>query len=96
MKKSLFFSCLFICNCLYGQNIQWGYEVIEYSSQYMSTKYSAEQALGPANVYTQGGDNKLAWSPKDDDGKLEFIKVGFETPMKAIQIAVICYNLQQL
>jgi len=88
MKFLLSFFLLILVLHLSGQNIQWASEVHEHSSQYMSTKYSAEQVLGPANVYPEGGDNKLAWSPKVTDGKIEFIKVGFATPMQISQIVI--------
>jgi OmpA-OmpF porin, OOP family len=72
----------------YAQEIQWASKVIEFSSEYMGTKYSAEQALGKPNVYPAGGDSPLAWSPKYSDSKEDFIKVGFENPMQIQQIEI--------
>ncbi|NNF01901.1 MAG: OmpA family protein, partial [Bacteroidia bacterium] len=88
MKYFILVFCIAVTTAISAQNIQWATELLEYSSQYMSSKYSAEQVLGTANVYPDGGDNKLAWSPKSMDGKLEFVKVGFAQPMAISQIVI--------
>ena len=81
--------CMLLFNLqLQAQNIQWASEVVEYSSQYMSTKYSADQVLGQPNSFPKGGDSKVSWSPKTEDGKLEFIKVKFENPMPVLQVVI--------
>ena len=88
MRFSLVATYLLWAVLVNSQNTQWASKVLEFSSQYMSSKYSAEQVLGPPNVYPEGGDNKLAWSPKDGDGKAEFVKVGFDKAMPVSQIVV--------
>ena len=87
--KKIAIICTVLFNLSLGaQNIQWASEVVEFSSQYMSTKYSATQVLGQPNSFTKGGDSKLSWSPKEEDGKLEFIKVKFDHPMPVQQVVV--------
>ncbi|RLD25787.1 MAG: OmpA family protein [Bacteroidetes bacterium] len=88
MKKLALICMALISLSLQAQNTQWASEVIEFSSQYMSTKYSADQILGQPNSFPKGGDSKLSWSPKDEDGKLEFIKVKFDNPMPVQQVVV--------
>ena len=88
MKRIALFFMALISLSLQAQNTQWASEVIEFSSQYMSTKYSANQVLGQPNSFPKGGDSKLSWSPKEEDGKLEFIKVKFDNPMPVQQVVV--------
>jgi len=87
--KKIAIICMVLFNLsLAAQNIQWASEVVEFSSQYMSTKYGANQVLGQPNSFPEGGDSKLSWSPKTEDGKLEYIKVKFENPMPVLQVVV--------
>ncbi len=67
--------------------VHWATSVIEFSSQLSPVEYSASQALNRPNVYPEGGDNPNAWLPKKPD-KLDFIKVGFDTPIRVQQIAI--------
>ena len=67
--------------------VHWASKVIEFSSQLSPVEYSASQILHKPNVYPEGGDNPNAWLPKKPD-KLEFIKVGFDTPVRVQQIAI--------
>ena len=70
-----------------AQNVQWASEVIEFSSELSPLQYSASQALNNPNVLPNGGENPNAWTPKNPN-RMEFIKVGFENPIKIQQIAV--------
>ena len=88
MKQIALIMMALISLSLQAQNIQWASEVVEFSSQYMSTKYSANQVLGQPNSFPEGGDSKVSWSPKDEDGKLEYIKVKFDNPMPVQQVVV--------
>jgi OmpA-OmpF porin, OOP family len=88
MKKIFLLLTLSFHLSLFAQDIQWASKVIEFSSEYMGTKFSAEQILGKPNVYPNGGSNAAAWSPKAADSKMDFIKVGFENPMQIQQIAI--------
>ncbi|MCF6360527.1 MAG: OmpA family protein [Cyclobacteriaceae bacterium] len=71
----------------YSQDIQWASKVIEFSSELTPVQYSAEQALGKPNVLPAAGESPSAWTP-DRPNSLEFIKVGFATPIKIRQIVI--------
>lgn len=71
----------------YSQNVQWASKILEYSTQLTTTQYSASQVLGKPNVLPVGGESPNAWAPSKT-GKTEFLKVGFENPMKIQQIAI--------
>jgi hypothetical protein len=51
------------------------------------TGYKAEQALGVPNVFVYGM-NTLAWAPYAMDGTLEYLSVGFATPVYANGVIV--------
>ncbi len=61
------------------------------SSTYNDAKepasYSAFQATGAPNV-VGFGDNGNAWCPKEDDGGIERLEVGFAKPVNATEIRV--------
>lgn len=67
--------------------VHWASTVIEFSSQLSPVEYSAAQVLNKPNVYPEGGDNPNAWLPKKPD-KTDFVKVGFDTPIRVQQIAI--------
>jgi hypothetical protein len=52
-----------------------------------ATGYMAEQALGAPNVFAYG-ENQLAWAPLPMDGTLEYISLGFATPVYANSVTV--------
>ena len=83
---SLAIFCI-ISGLVSAQNVQWASEVIEFSSELSPVQYSSSQALNKPNVLPNGGENPNAWTPKNPN-RVEFIKVGFENPMKIQQIAV--------
>jgi len=70
-----------------AQNVQWASKVLEKSSQNTSRKGSAEQALGVPSVFPQGGASSCAWRPSVKSDQ-EFVKVGFDKPMKVAQVIV--------
>lgn len=70
-----------------AQNVQWASQVLEVSSEISETQYSARQALKAPNVLPAGGENPNAWTP-DRPNRQEFIKVGFNEPMRIRQIAI--------
>lgn len=70
-----------------AQNVQWANEVIEFSSELSPLQYSANQALNKPNVLPNGGENPNAWTPKNPN-RVEYIKVGFQSPMIVQQIAI--------
>lgn len=71
----------------YSQDIQWASKVIEFSSELTPIQYSAEQLLGKPNVLPAAGESPSAWTPDRPNSK-EFVKVGFETPIKIRQIVI--------
>ena len=86
-------SFVFICVLLlisatsYAQNVQWASKVLEVSSQISDTQFSGKQALKSPNVLPAGGENPNAWTP-DRPNRKEFIKVGFDEPMRIRQIVI--------
>lgn len=76
-----------LTTCLYAQDVQWAYRVLEFSSQQTDIDFSARQVLGRPNVYPASGENRNAWQPKDKSAE-QFIKVGFRTPIIPKQIVI--------
>lgn len=70
-----------------AQNVQWASKVLEVSSQISDTQFSGKQALRAPNVLPAGGENPNAWTP-DRPNRKEFIKVGFDEPMRIRQIVI--------
>ncbi len=66
---------------------QWASGVIAYSSQYSSTSWSAQQAVGAPNTTTYG-DRATAWAPKNKDGTTEYISLRYATPVYATGVSV--------
>ena len=52
-----------------------------------STNYTAEQALGAPNVFVYG-TNPKAWGAYPQDSTLEYLSVGFATPVYANGVTV--------
>jgi OOP family OmpA-OmpF porin len=89
MKKPLLSALLtvgFVAGAV-AQEVQWASEVLEFSSELTPVQYSARQILGKPNVLPAGGQSPNAWAP-DRPKRKEFVKVGFERPMKIQQIAI--------
>lgn len=59
------------------EKIYWADKVIDYSSEYSPTRWSARQILGPPDVYPEYGDIERAWTPASRDKGEEYIEVGF-------------------
>lgn len=88
MKKILLTLPLLFCmGLLFGQNVQWSFRVLDFSSQKESKAYSAKQVLGKPNVLPANGARATAWQPKGNL-KEEFIKVGFQVPIVPKQIVI--------
>ncbi|MFQ3576628.1 MAG: OmpA family protein [Cytophagales bacterium] len=87
MIKNIYIVFLLFSAHVFSQNVQWASKVIEKSSQNTKTKGAAEQALGEPSVFPQGGKSPCAWKPSAKSDK-EYIKVGFEKPMKVSQIII--------
>ncbi|GAB3512660.1 OmpA family protein [Emticicia fontis] len=87
----LLFSITFTAD---AQLIQWANKVIGFSSERtdpatQGPEYRASQILGSPSKLPQTGDTKAAWSPAgaDTNGD-EWIKVGFEKPIKIKQVSI--------
>ncbi|MFW5759959.1 MAG: OmpA family protein [Cyclobacteriaceae bacterium] len=87
MKKYCLLLFITFSNIAWAQELQWASELIEFSSQLSPYEYSATQVLGKPNVLPETGDNPNAWLP-DRPNQVDFVKVGFEVPMKVQQIAI--------
>jgi OmpA-OmpF porin, OOP family len=89
MKKItlLLIVLLAVASPIWAQNIQWAFNVLEYSSEKGTKEYGAIQAIGKPNVFPATGENSKAWQPKLTE-KESFIKVAFFTPVKPRQIII--------
>ena len=61
---------------------QWADSVIDFSSQYSTGSWSAQQVLGEPNTFDYG-DRSTAWTASSSNGTIEFLTVGFDTPVFA-------------
>jgi hypothetical protein len=61
---------------------QYASSVIDFSSQWSTTSWSASKAIGAPDVTTYG-DNSNAWLASVKDGTLEYIGLGYTTPVFA-------------
>ena len=61
---------------------QWATSVIDFSSQWASNSWAATQALGEPNTFTYG-DISTAWAARPQNGTVEYIAVGYDTPVYA-------------
>ncbi|CAH0994717.1 Peptidoglycan-associated lipoprotein [Emticicia aquatica] len=76
------------------QKVQWANKVLAFSSErtdpiYQGPQYRAIQILGNPNKLPQKGDSKCAWSSSGADTYAEeYIKVGFENPVRIKQVCI--------
>lgn len=71
----------------FAQEVEWAGSVLDHSSQFSVRQYSAKQIIGKPNVLPNLGASPNAWSPKKKN-RIEFIKVGFDKPMRIRQVAI--------
>ena len=57
------------------------------SSQYSSSGWSAQQAIGEPNT-SQCGDNNTAWAPESRGSGPEWLELSFDTPVYVTQLRV--------
>ena len=87
MRKALLliFISFLLCTCsevevFNGIAIrQYADFVIDFSTQYSSTSWSANRALGKENVYPEYGDAVNAWASSTANGGREYLVFGFDT-----------------
>jgi spore coat protein CotH len=56
--------------------------LIDFSSEYTTSSWSAAQTLGAPNTF-QYGDYATAWAPEPINGTMEFVTVGYDVPVYA-------------
>lgn len=61
---------------------QYASTVIDYSTQYSPSSWSAAQALGAPDTFSYG-DISTAWAPSPKNGSLEYISLGYTTSVYA-------------
>lgn len=66
---------------------QWADTVIDFSSQYSPTEWAAYQALGAPDTLSYG-DIVTAWAPLPENGTLEYITLGYATPVYASSLTI--------
>lgn len=66
---------------------QWASSVIDYSSQYSATDWSAAQALGAPNTNAYY-PTQTAWNPRTNYGTNEFLELGYAVPVHASGVMV--------
>lgn len=59
---------------------RWASGVVGFSSQWSSLEYSAQQALGPPDTYSDYGDLPTAWASSTENGQREFLVLSFVDP----------------
>lgn len=87
MKALLSILLVLVTFTVQSQTVQWASRVIDFSTELTPVQYSAEQILGKPDVMPSGGESPNAWTPERANKK-EFIKVGFDNPIKIRQIAI--------
>ncbi len=94
MKKHLFFLLFISFITLTGfANIQYASEVIDFSSQYTESSWSAQQLLGAPDTYPDYGDIMTAWASQSADGSREYLVLGYSSPMQVSHIGIFeTYN----
>lgn len=58
--------------------ILWSKSVVDVSTQYSEDAWSANQVLGPPDVFPSYGDHNKAWASHGADDRDEWIEVAFE------------------
>ena len=66
---------------------QWASRVLGYSSQYSAGNWSAAQILGPPNTFGYG-DIATSWTATSINGTIEYLAVGYNTPVYASGVMV--------
>jgi tetratricopeptide (TPR) repeat protein len=71
----------------------WASELVDYTTQYDSPSWAADQVLGLPDVYPDSGDRAEAWAPEGTSDTFEWVTVRFSRPVEAIFVVVLeTYN----
>lgn len=82
MLKIYILNIIFVCATF--SNVEWAYEVEEFSSEYSSKENSARQIIGLPSVRIEQGRTTLAWQASEESSfSGEFIKVSFQNQIIA-------------
>ena len=81
----IFSSLLFSCS--FAQEIIWADKIVDVSSEFSETEFSASQVLGSPNAMNISSKASNAWRPSDMSGET-FITVSFDGGYKVSQIIV--------
>jgi len=87
LKNILNIALLLVSLTGFTQSVHWADTVLDFTSELSPNQYGAKQVIGNPNVPLNGEDSPNAWTPRRSD-RIDFIKVGFENPIKIQQIAV--------
>ncbi len=68
--------------------IVWASTVVDFSTQYSEDAWSANQVLGPPDVWPGYGDNNKAWASQGADDREEWIEVGFDAAERVSGVEV--------
>jgi hypothetical protein len=87
MKNQFLLNALVVSALLVGANAanafdQYATSVLDFSSEWSLDSWSAAQALGAPDTEVYG-DISTSWAPLSRDGTLEFLTLGFDTPVLA-------------
>lgn len=75
------------------RTLTWAASVRDFSSQYATTSWSAQQVLGSPDVYPRHGDIVNAWASQTPDRPQEWIEVGFAQPQHVMSVEIFqTYN----
>lgn len=85
--KSVINGCILLCPVASYALDQWATTLLDFSSEYSSTDWSAEQVLKAPNTKAYG-DSTSAWAPANQDAGKEFVTVGFKSPVYATGVTV--------
>lgn len=69
-------------------NTQWATSVRAFSTQYSTDGWSAQQVIGPPDVFPQAGDMPKAWASQQPDAPGEFIEVAYARPIRVSAVEV--------
>lgn len=69
--------------------VVWASQVRAFSSEYGSSRYGANRALGRPDVYPTHGDHADAWASSSRDRGLEHLDLAFERPVRASAIVIV-------
>jgi hypothetical protein len=90
MRKIAIICILLTCICATAHAAivsQYASSVIDYSSQWGSSSWAAYQTLGAPDTFGYG-DISTAWAPTPANGSLEYITLGFDTPVYASDVLI--------